>query len=83
MNAMVSMLTLMAYLTISNSSQAKGTALSVPTKESSMKWDEEDWYIFHCPTCGKDFVVDNDYDSSCVCSYGECPECVAMFNAGM
>jgi hypothetical protein len=47
------------------------------------KWDEEDWYIFDCPTCGRDFVVDNDYDSDIVCTYDECPACVSMYNAGV
>jgi hypothetical protein len=52
-------------------------------KEQNAKWDEKDWYIFDCPTCGRDFVVDNDYDSDIVCTYDECPACVSMYNAGV
>lgn len=48
-----------------------------------MKWDEKDRYIFDCPTCGRDFVIDNDYDSDIVCTYGECPACVSKYNAGV
>ena len=47
------------------------------------KYTEDEQYVFDCPTCGREYVIDNDYDNDIVSTYGECPACVSMYNAGV
>lgn len=47
------------------------------------EYTEEEQYVFDCPTCGQEFIVKCDYDDFIISSYGECPDCVAMYNAGV